>query len=333
MKKILILYTGGTVGMDYTENGLKVVQGLFYSQIKSLAPIAGVQLELIEYADLIDSSDIGLDYWIKIIKDISAHYDKYDGFVVVHGTDTMAYSASFLAFALRGLNKPLILTGAQLPLVHRRSDGWSNLIDAIYSAMQEELNEVAIAFNHNLYRGCRTQKISTNRYVGFDSVDEEPLAEFGISISWHKRRWLKSNNFSFSPIIPRPINVVNLVLTPGYTTLHIAETLFNSNIEAVVLQTYGSGTIPMRDKVLVEAIKESTARGVIIISVTQVIEGRITNEYSNSKLSELGVISGCDMTPEAAIAKLWVLLSTDMSKQNIKKALTTSLVGELTEVY
>ena len=110
---------------------------------------------------------------MKIITDIKTHYDKYDGFVVIHGTDTMAYTASILAFALRGLSKPVIITGAQLPLVHRRSDGWGNLIDAIYAATQDELHEVALAFNHNLYRGCRTQKISTNRHLGFDSVDEE----------------------------------------------------------------------------------------------------------------------------------------------------------------
>ncbi|MFN8770031.1 MAG: asparaginase [Neisseriaceae bacterium] len=333
MKKVLIIYTGGTIGMDYTDEGLRVIPGLFYSQIKSLAPIAGVNLDLIEYENLIDSSDINLDHWKRMIHDISTHYKQYDGFVIVHGTDTMAYTASFLSFALKGLNKPVILTGAQLPLVHRRSDGWSNLIDAIYSAMQDELVEVAIAFNHNLYRGCRTQKISTNRYVGFDSVDEEPLAEFGINILWHKRRWLKRKRFTFSPIIPRPANVLNLVFTPGYTTDFIADTLSNPELEAVVLQTYGSGTIPMTHTNLVNSLLSATKRGVIVVSVTQVIEGRISNEYSNSKLSGLGIISGCDMTPEAAITKLWILLSTQMSKDRIKAAISTSLVGELTEIY
>ena len=334
MKKILILYTGGTLGMDYTESGLKVIPGLFYSQIKSLAPIAGVELELIEYKDLIDSSDINLEHWCRIVQDILEHYDDYDGFVIVHGTDTMAYTASLLSFALRGLNKPVILTGAQLPLVHRRSDGWNNLIDAVYSAMQEELNEVAIAFNHKLFRGCRTQKISTNRFVGFDSVDEGPLAEFGINISWHKRRWLKTNKFSFIPIMPKSVNVVNLVVTPGYTTDFIADVLVNKpEIDGVVLQTYGSGTVSMKNHKFTDAIKTATDRGTIIVSVTQVIEGRISSEYSNSKLSQLGVLSGCDMTPEAALAKLLVLLSSNMSKHNIREAMSNSIVGELTEIY
>jgi L-asparaginase type I len=318
--------------MDYTADGLSVVAGLFEAQLKSLSPIADVELDLIEYEDLIDSSDITLNHWLRIIDDICINYDNYDGFIVVHGTDTMAYTASMLAFALRGICKPIVITGAQLPLVHRRSDGWNNLIDAIYSAMQPQLHEVAIVFNHNLFRGCRAQKVSTNRFIGFDSVDEEPLAEFGINIVWHKRRWLQNGRCKFKPIILKPVTVLNLVLNPGYTTEFIADTLMNNHkLQAVVLQTYGSGTIPMRDTHLLEAIEAAVARGVIIVSVTQVIEGRISNEYSNSKLSKYGVVSGCDMTPEAALAKLWVLLSAGFSPDRIKDMIGTSLVGELTQ--
>jgi len=333
LKKILVLYTGGTVGMDYTDNGLAVMPGLFHSQIRSLAPIAGVELDLIEYTDLIDSSDINLSHWVKIINDISNHYNEYDGFVVVHGTDTMAYTASMLAFALYGLKKPVILTGAQLPLVHRRSDGWGNLIDAIYSAMQDGLYEVAIAFNHKLFRGCRAQKVSTNRFLGFDSVDEEPLAEFGIDISWYKKRMLKAPKDAFTPIIPKLIKVLDLSFRPGYTTDFIADTILNTDAQAIVLQTYGSGTIPIHNQHLVDALTSATKRGVLIVSVTQVIEGRISNTYTNSKLSKLGIISGCDMTPEAALAKLWVLLSSDMSENIIRESIGKSLVGELTEDY
>ncbi len=331
-KKILVLYTGGTVGMDYTENGLMVVPGLFPSQIKSLAPITNVELELIEYADLIDSSDINLSHWVQIIQDITTNHDKYDGFVIIHGTDTMAYTASMLSFALIGLKKPVILTGAQLPLVHRRSDGWSNIIDAIYSAMQEEFYEVAIAFNHKLFRGCRAQKVSTNKFIGFDSVDEEPLAEFGIDILWHKRRWLKLADRIFAPVIPLDINILCLSLRPGYTTDFIAQTLNNTNAKAVVLEMYGSGTIPLSHKVLVDAIKNATQRGVLVLGITQVIEGRVANEYANSRLDSLGVISGYDMTPEAALAKLWVLFSMNLTNAQIKSVLDMSMVGELTKV-
>lgn len=331
MKKILILYTGGTVGMDYTPNGLRVAPGLFESQLKSLAPVANAELTLIEYEDLIDSSDINLEHWVKIIEDITKHYDEYDGFVVVHGTDTMAYTASILAFALRGLSRPVILTGAQLPLVHRRSDGWFNLIDAIYAAMQSDLNEVAIAFNHKLLRGCRAQKVSTNRFSGFDSVDSEPLADFGIDIVWHKKHWLKASRYAFSPIIPRDIKVLDLSLRPGYTTQFIADALFATDAAAVILQTYGSGTIPMHDKHLVDALSNATSRGVVVVNITQVREGKIANQYFNSKLSDFGVISGSDMTPEAAIAKLWILLSSNVGQRSIASAIKTNLVGELTD--
>lgn len=335
MKKVLILYTGGTIGMDYTENGLHVVPGLFNSQIKALAPVANVELDLIEYSHLIDSSDISIPHWVKIIKDIEDAYAKYDGFVVIHGTDTMAYTASLLAFALNGLKKPVILTGAQLPLVHRRSDGWSNLIDAIYSATQADLHEVAIAFNHKLFRGCRAQKVSTNRFIGFDSVDEEPLAEFGINISWYKKRWFKSKTSNFSPIFPDcSVRVLMLGLSPGYTTDCIADILANNQtLQGVVLQTYGSGTIPLHHEKLATAIKQACKRGVIIVSVTQVIEGRISNRYTNSKLGRLGIVSGCDMTPEAALAKLSILIATKASNRSIKIALGRNIAGELTKDY
>lgn len=329
MKKILILYTGGTVGMDYTENGLSVVKGLFASQLKSLTVVANAQLDLIEYPDLIDSSDIDLSHWVKIITDVTNYYDTYDGFVVVHGTDTMAYTASILAFALRGLTKPVILTGAQLPLVHRRSDGWFNLVDAIYAAMQPDLNEVAIAFDHKLLRGCRAQKVSANRFSGFNSVDEEYLADFAINIGWHKKHWLKASGYAFSPIIPKEIKVLDLTLRPGYTTDFIAESLLNTGASAVILQTYGSGTIPIHNKKFIDALCASTARGVIVVSITQVREAKIENNYLNSKLSKFGVIGGGDMTPEAAIAKLWILLSSNLGKHGIINAIKSNLVGEL----
>lgn len=332
MKKILILYTGGTIGMDYVDDSLNVVPGLFKSQLATLAPIANVHIDLIEYTELIDSSDIRLDHWVQMINDIAGQYDSYDGFVIVHGTDTMAYTASMLAFALRGLNKPVVLTGAQLPLVHRRSDGWSNLVEALYSAAQSDLNEVVIVFNHKLFRGCRAQKVSTNSFLGFDSVDEAPLAEFGIEILWHKHLWLKTKRFNFSPIMPQSVKVLDISLCPGYTTELVAQIFNTTDVDAIVLQTYGTGTIPMKNQALVSSIKSATERGIIVVAVTQVIEGRVSSSYTNSKFSNMGVISGCDMTPEAAVAKLTVLLSTHMSKESIRSAVSSSLIGELTEI-
>lgn len=332
MKKVLILYTGGTIGMDYTDNGLSVVHGLFRSQLQQLAPVANVMVDLIEYESLIDSSDISVANWVQMVDDITKAYNNYDGFVIVHGTDTMAYTASILAFALRGLNKPVILTGAQLPLVHRRSDGWSNLIDALYSATQSDLHEVAISFNHKLFRGCRSLKVSTDRFIGFNSVDESPLAEFGININWYKKHWQK-NTEEFSPIRPKPVKVLGFSLYPGYTTDFIAESLLKTDAAGVVLRTYGSGNVPMKHKSLTKAFTSAYERGVIITNISQVSEGMISANYGNGQLDKFGVVSGGDMTTEGALAKLTVLLSTDMSTSSIRAAMSKNLVGELTESY
>ncbi|RTL01794.1 MAG: asparaginase [Proteobacteria bacterium] len=331
MDKILVLYTGGTIGMDYTLQGLMPVSGLFRSQIDTLDSIKDVELDLIEYEPLIDSSDIGLEHWQRIVQDIADNYDNYKGFIIIHGTDTMAYTASILAFALRGLGKPVILTGSQLPLVHRRSDGWNNLIDAVVAADRSDLNEVAISFNNKLLRGCRAQKVSTYRFFGFDSVDEEPLAEFGIHINWFTKRWLRANRFNFAPIIPKEAKILDLSMRPGFTTDFIIETLNNVEMDALVLQTYGSGNIPISNSRLLSSLRNAVERGVIIVNITQVIEGRVSNDYASSCLHDLGIISGCDMTIEAALAKLQILMSTGMSKKNIKAAISQNLVGELTE--
>ena len=329
-KKVLILYTGGTIGMDYVDGVLHVIPDLFRSQLKRLVKSTDIVLELIEYTHLIDSSDITIEHWQQMITDISTHYNDFDGFVIVHGTDTMAYTASVLSFALRGLGKPVILTGAQLPLVHLRSDGWNNLTDALYAAAQSDLCEVAIVFNHMLLRGSRAQKISTNKFFGFDSVDEEPLATFGINIEWHKKRWLKYKECEFSPIQLKSFRVLDLSLRPAFTTEFIADTLLNTPLDGLILQTYGSGNFPIHNVRFMEGLRAASNAGVIIVNITQVIEGRVTNEYANSKLPGFGIVSGYDMTPEAALAKLNVLLSSGMHIAEIKRAMTKNLVGELT---
>ncbi len=332
MKKTLILYTGGTIGMDYLEGGLAPVKGLLQKQLDTLDIMKDVAIDLIEYDNLIDSSDINITHWQKIIQDISDNYDNYTGFIIIHGTDTMAYTASVLSFALRGLDKPVILTGSQLPLVHKRSDGWNNMIDALYAAGREDLHEVAIAFNNKLLRGCRAQKVSTYRFFGFDSVDAAPLAEFGIHINWFTKYWQKSQRFSFAPVIPQDnIKILDLSLRPGFTTDFIAETLHSTNAYAVILQTYGSGNIPMGNDMLVNAIKAAISRDIIIVNITQVNEGSVSNDYAAGQLYKLGIVNGRDMTAEAALAKLLILKSLGVTNDKIKKAMDKSLVGELNE--
>lgn len=330
MKKILILYTGGTIGMDYTLRGLAPVPGLLKTQIDTLEIVSDVEINLIEYPNLIDSSDIRLSDWQNIISDITKNYLSYDGFIVIHGTDTMAYTASILAFALQGLARPVILTGAQLPLIHRRSDGWNNLIDAIYAASRSDLHEVAIVFNNKLLRGCRTQKISTYRFFGFDSIDNEPLAEFGIKINWFTKRWLNTEPETFSPVIPQPCKILNLSLRPGFTTEFINNSLRKQDMDALILETYGSGNIPFREVDLIDALRDAVKRDIVILNITQVIAGRVSNEYANGSLNELGIISGADMTVEAALAKLTILFSSNLGIASIKDKLSKNLVGEFT---
>ncbi|MCC2645254.1 MAG: asparaginase [Burkholderiales bacterium] len=331
MKKILIIYTGGTIGMDYSDNGLQVVPGLFKSQLQQLAPVANVHIDLIEYENLIDSSEIKITHWIQMIDQIKRAYTSYDGFVIIHGTDTMAYTASVLAFALKGLSKPVVLTGAQLPLVHRRSDGWSNLIDALYAAGQEDLHEVVISFDHKLLRGCRARKVSTDKFIGFDSMGKTPLAEFGINVSWYKDQWMQARQTEFLPIVLKPVKILVISLYPGYTTDFVAECLATVQVKGLVLRTYGCGNIPLQHPQLAKSIQKASERGIIIINVTQVTEGCIASNYTNGKVEGLGMVSGSDMTTEAALAKLTVLLSTDMSDTAIRAAIGYNLAGELTQ--
>ena len=157
------------------------------------------------------------------------------------------------------------------------------------------------------------------------------MAEFGININWFTKRWLKATRSSFAPVVPHPAKILDLSMRPGFTTDFIAETLHNAELDAVVLQTYGSGNIPIHNKKLVSGLKAAVERGTIIVNITQVIEGRVSNDYASSALHDLGIVSGCDMTIEAALAKLQVLLSCKMSKNNIKAALSENLVGELSE--
>ena len=332
MQKTLILYTGGTIGMDYGVNGLAPVKGLLREQLDTLDVIKDMAIDLFEYDELIDSSDINIVHWQKMVQDIKHHYDEYNGFVIIHGTDTMAYTASVLAFALRGLDKPVILTGSQLPLIHKRSDGWNNLIDALFAAGREDLHEVAIAFNNKLLRGCRAQKVSTYRFFGFDSVDASPLAEFGIQINWLTKYWQQSARFSFVPVdLNANIKILDLSLRPGYTTEFIAQTLETTNADAVILQTYGSGNIPISNQRLIAAITSAIARDIIIVNITQVNEGSVSNDYAAGQLFQLGIVNGRDMTTEAALAKLLILKSLAVPNEKIKHLIDKNLIGELNE--
>jgi L-asparaginase len=329
-QRLLLLYTGGTIGMQQTANGLAPSPGHLPRMIERLAADYG-QLDVVEYPELIDSSAVTLAHWNQMINDIATHYDDYDGFVVVHGTDTMAYTASVLAFALQGLGKPLVLTGSQLPLGHAGSDGWNNLADALAAASQPDLHEVVIAFDRVLLRGCRARKVDAGRFHGFDSPNCPPLAEFGIAAHWHRERWLPGSG----RLQPQPLDlqarVAAFFLTPGMGAGLIGQTLATAQLDGAVLMSYGNGNTP-DDAHLLDGVRAATAAGTLVLNVTQAQCGAVApGAYAASQpLCLAGALPGADMTPEAALAKLTWLAALGLPLVERRGLLACSLVGEMT---
>lgn len=330
-QRLLLLYTGGTIGMDETDQGLAPRPGLLPRLLTRFA--AGEQkFDVIEYPELIDSSAVTIAHWNRIIDDIALHYADYDGFIVVHGTDTMAYTASVLAFALQGLNKPVILTGSQLPLVHAQSDGWVNLADAFTAASQPDLTEVAIVFDRVLLRGSRARKVDAAHFHGFDSPNCPVLAEFGMHPQWNRHLWL-ANHGSFKVLRLNPsARVAAFFLTPGYGAALIGQTLGAAGLDAALLMSYGNGNTPA-DEALLEGVRGAVRSGTLVLNLTQALRGSVEpGAYAAClPLIQAGALSGGDMTPEAALAKLTWIASLPLPAEARQGLLATSLVGELTE--
>lgn len=328
MTRLLILYTGGTIGMDHTPEGLAPVPGLLPRLLERFRSPA-LDFDVVEYPQLIDSSAIVPAQWQQLIDDLVSRYAAYDGFVVIHGTDTMAYTASVLAFALQGLAKPVIVTGAQLPLVHPRSDGWSNLADALEAASQPDLHEVCIAFSRLLLRGCRARKLDAASFAGFDSPNAPPLATFGIQANWQRQRWLAASQ-PFQPVtLDASLKVAALFLTPGHGAAFAGQAMQNNALDAAVLMSYGNGNTPA-DPALLEGVAALSARGGAVLNISQVVHGAVeVGAYAASQpLARAGAIAGADLTPEAASAKLLVLLSQGWRGAALRQQLSKVMVGE-----
>ncbi|MDC7711388.1 asparaginase [Vogesella indigofera] len=329
MKRLLILYTGGTIGMDHTPEGLAPVPGFLPQQLARLAR-DGVSWEVREYAPLLDSSAITLADWQRLVADIAANHDAFDGFVVIHGTDTMAYTASVLAFCLQGLAKPVVVTGSQLPLVHPRSDGWGNLADAIEAACQSELHEVAISFNRLLLRGVRARKLDAASFAGFDSPNAPPLAQFGIQPQWHRAGWRQASG-PFRPQLPASPDIRCGMLLPGAMAAAFGRWLAQDTPDAAILLSYGNGNTPA-DAELLAGVQAASARGCVVLNLTQCVRGAVAvGAYAASQpLAQAGAVAGGDMTPEAAQAKLLWLLSQQLNPAEIRARLAEDCRGELT---
>ena len=288
-----------------------------------------------EYETLRDSATMAPRDWTAIAEDIAASYGDYDGFVVLHGTDTMAYTASALAFMLRGLRKPVVLTGAQIPLCEVRSDGRENLITALLIAAHETIPEVCLSFGSKLLRGCRAVKVHASGLEAFDSPNFPPLAQIGIGIEVDWRLVLPAPAAD-APLSVQPIGdevrIGALRLFPGISAAMLVAVL--APLQGLVLETYGSGNGPANDQAFLAALAEASARGVVIVSCTQCLRGRVdlAAYATGASLARAGVISGFDLTAEAALAKLYYLFSAGHDPAAVRALMQENIRGELTRM-
>ena len=334
-KRVYIVYTGGTIGMKHTRSGYVPASGYLQAQMKEMPELRHESMPaytIHEYDPLLDSSNMTPAEWIKIARDVESNYDRYDGFVVLHGTDTMAYTASALPFLLGGVRKPVIITGSQIPLCEIRNDARENLITSLMLAANYEIPEVCLYFGGKLLRGCRSSKVSADGFAAFDSPNFPPLGTVGIDIdvNWDLVRAARGTKKLAVPDLRRPI-VSALRLFPGISP-ELVRNVLRPPLQGLVLEAYGVGNGPDQDRDFLDALSEATARGVVIVDCTQCVEGTVNlHEYAaGSALARAGVISGFDMTAEAALAKLYVLLGRGLSPERVKRDMQRDLRGEMT---
>ena len=335
-KRVCIIYTGGTIGMVSTDHGYapkKDYLSVLLNEIHQLKSAALPYWDVVEFDPLLDSSNVALDEWNKIGREIASRYEKYDGFVVLHGTDTMSYTSSALSFMLEGLDKPVVFTGAQIPLCELRSDGRDNLINSIIIAGEGEVREVCVYFGGRLLRANRSTKISSEELQAFESPDYPHLAEVGIDIRYDASALTipsKPKTFHLTELKPVPVGVLKIF--PGFQ-FDLFEGMINSNLKAVVLEAFGSGNIPTNNTALVEGIRKSASNGTIIVVTSQCQRGgtALGTYATSSDLVQSGAISASDMTTEAAIAKLYYLFSCGYGAERVKLLMETNLRGEMDE--
>ena len=335
-KKICILYTGGTIGMVPTEKGFAPKKGYFYdaiSKIEDLHDPAMPDWDMIEFSPLLDSSNIALEQWNQIGTIIAEKYHKYDGYVVLHGTDTMAYTASALSFMLQGLDKPVVLTGSQIPLSQLRSDARENIVNSILIAGQGIVNEVCLYFGGKLLRGNRATKTSSDGLNAFVSPNYPPLAETGIDIVYnHAALKRPASNKAFNLVKFKQTSIGVLKVFPGIQ-FSLFESIMTESLQGIVLETFGAGNIPSYSHALLPIIRKAFDHGTIIAVCSQCQQGtvKLGTYETSSALTEAGAVSGYNMTTEAAVTKLYYLFSLDLPKGEIKALMEENLCGELTK--
>jgi len=340
--RILLIYTGGTIGMikDYKTNALKVFD---FSQIIEKIPELqqlDCSIQSVSFETPIDSSNMNTKYYIDIVEIIEEHYTDVDGFVILTGSDTMSYVASAISFMLENLQKPIIFTGSQLPIGDLRTDAKENLITSVEIASAHKngvpvISEVCLYFEYQLFRANRTTKISAEQFEAFASMNFPPLAESGVHLKFNQSLIHRKSNKEQSLVIRKKLvdDVVILKLFPGITNMVIESILNTSNLKGVVLETYGAGNTPNSER-FIAVLKRAIQKGIKIVNVTQCKSGGVLmGRYDTSiMLKEIGVIDGKDITLESAVAKLMYLLNEHLSTTDFKNIFEKSLRGEMTDV-
>jgi L-asparaginase len=340
--KVYILYTGGTFGMKSTDDGLAPSS---WQEIIDYLPAIKNQTYFNYFAQIdftfetlepvVDSSDITPDIWKRIATSIAENYDTHDGFIVIHGTDTLAYSASALSYIFENLSKPVVLTGAQLPIFHPRTDGIVNLSNAIYIAGYKSFGldcipEVTICFNDDLLRGNRAVKTSTNDFEGFSSPNFENLAHMEQNIAINQQLLFRSSSSELKLLTEFSDSVVNVTVFPGYNPKPLLDLVKRNKISGIVLKTFGAGNLPSSSQ-WQELITQCELNNTVILATTQCPNGKIElGQYAASNvLQSDAVINGSDITSEAALTKLmWVIGNYPYSAR--RSVLAKNLRGEMT---
>ncbi len=339
---LLLIYTGGTIGMKQDMKDL-TLKPFDFSQILDEVPEIrkfAFKIDTYSFEPPIDSSDVEPSLWQDLARLIKDKYEDYDGFIILHGTDTMSYSASALSFMLDGLTKPVIFTGSQLPIGVPRTDGKENLISAVEIASAKDKDghpavpEVCVCFDSLLMRGNRSTKVNSEVFRAFQSPNFPPLAEAGINIRYNNEYIRKPNDWYQSLTINTELDtrVSILKIHPGITPEVVRNILCGKDTRAIIMETYGSGNAPTRDWFL-DIVKESSAMNKIIVNVTQCLAGTVNmNIYANGKaLERAGVIDGYDSTTESALAKLFYLMGKSRDNEWVKAMMSRNLKGEISK--
>ena len=334
MPRVLMLYTGGTIGMQPSPQGYVPCAGLAERLAAHLAlgdPYRLPAFDVVEMQPLIDSAELMPEAWNRLVAALESHWQAYDAFVILHGTDTMAYSAAALSFMLGALNKPVIFTGSQIPLGEPRSDALNNVVSALQLAAHPATPcEVGLVFHDRLLRGNRARKVRTQGLDAFDSPNFPWLAEIGIGITFPQPSALLSGVPHFAPLQLDDESVAVMPLHPGMSLRRAKALLEDAALKGLVLHSYGVGNPPSFDGELLDALKAANERGVALLNVTQCAQGEVVQGAyaTGAALNQAGVIAGGDITLEAAVAKLTVLIGQELSGPALRRALSAPLRGE-----